>query len=193
MHRFTFAASIVVVVVVVGGHAKPQPDSGAGPIPGLPREFQNINIENYLRNAKAVQFQLKCVVHDGPCDTIGKFLKKNIPTWLRTQCENCNDESKKLAGKLITFFQENYPKDWDDAVTKFGSGSFSDEEIARFEKELGVKIIRDPNAPTRAPNAKPDHALLASLAKEGIEAAKTTKEPIILSRDSTTQVVPTVR
>lgn len=70
---------------------------------------------------------------------------------------------------------------------KYGKGKYSDEEIARFESQLGVQINRDPSKPT---NAKPDHALLASLAKEGIAAAKTTPEPIILVKDATTAIVP---
>lgn len=118
-------------------------------------------------------------------------MKRNIATWLRTQCENCNDEQKAHAGKLINFFQTNYPKEWDDAVAKFGKGSFTDEEIARFEVDLGVKIIRDPNAPTAAPGSKPDHNKLADLAKEGIAVLKSTKEPLILKKDSTTEIVPT--
>lgn len=102
----------------------------------IPREFKNLNIENYLRNERAVKFQLKCVIYDGPCDTIGKYLKTNIPTWLKTQCENCNDETKGYARKLVEFFQTNYAKEWDDAIAKY-KGSFTAEEEARFEKEVG--------------------------------------------------------
>ncbi len=57
---------------------------------------------------------------------------------------------------------------------------------------MGVKIIRDPNAPKTA-TGKPDHNKLAELAREGIAAAKTTPEPLILTRDSTTSVVPSAK
>jgi hypothetical protein len=159
-------------------------------LPGVPREFQNVNIENYLRNPKAVQFQLKCVLYDGPCDTIGKYLKRNIPVWLRTQCTNCNEDQKKQAGKLINFFQTSYTKEWNDAVAKFGKGAFTDEEIARFESDLGVKIVTDAVPPPRNPNAKPDFSALADLAKESIAILKATKAPIILqNRDTSSTTV----
>jgi len=175
--------ALLVVGLVAGVAGRP------ADIPGVPKEFQNINIENYLRNAKAVQFQLKCVIYEGPCDTIGKYLKKNIPSWLDTQCENCDGEQKTQASKLINFFQENYAKEWDDAIKKYGKTKFTDEEIAKFESELGVKINRDPNAPTRAPGTKPDHNKLAELAKESIAVLKATKEPLILKKDSSTTIV----
>jgi len=183
-------ASVAIILLAGLASARPHEEDHERvkrQIPGVPREFQNINIENYLRNARAVQFQLKCVIYDGPCDTIGKYLKRNIPIWLRTQCKNCNDEQKQQAGKLINFFQENYSKEWDDAIAKYGKGAFTDEEIANFENELGVKIMRDPNAPR--PSGKPDSNALANLAKESIAILKATKEPLIIgSKDSSTTI-----
>src|SRR4051812_37324168 len=91
-------------------------------LPTIPREFQNINFEQYLRvsrnttvkyhckashnyfhstqNERAMKFQLKCVLYNGPCDTIGKYIKRNIPLYLRTQCKNCDESQKKLAGNF---------------------------------------------------------------------------------------------
>jgi len=169
--------------LAVESDARPQ-------LPNIPREFQNINFEQYLRNERAMKFQLKCILYNGPCDTIGKFIKRNIPIYLKTQCKNCEEEQKKLAGKFILFLQENYPKEFDDAIAKYGKNNYTPEEIAEFESELGVKIIRDKNAPTRAPGTKPDIDGLVALAKEGISAAINTKAPLILgNKDSGTTVV----
>jgi len=183
--RLSLALVVVGVVayLAVGSDARPQ-------LPNIPREFQNINFEQYLRNERAMKFQLKCVIYNGPCDTIGKFIKRNIPIYLKTQCKNCEEEQKKLAGKFILFLQENYPKEFDDAIAKYGKSSYTAEEAEQFEKELGVKIVRDKNAPTRAPGTKPDIDGLVGLVKEGISAAVNTKAPIILGRiDSATTVI----
>jgi hypothetical protein len=140
-----------------------------------------------------MKFQLKCIVYDGPCDTIGKFLKRNIPIYLRTQCRNCGEDQKKLASKFTQFLQLNYPTEWDDALAKYGKTIYNDEEIARFEQELGIKIVRDKNGPTRAPGQKADVEGLVALAKEAKEAALNTKEPLILGRkDSSTTVIVTL-
>jgi hypothetical protein len=106
----------------------------------IPREFQNINIENYLKNPRAVQFQLKCVIYDGPCDRIGKYLKVSIPELLTNQCRNCQPEQRKQTGRLVAFLQQNYPKEWEDAIKKFQGGrQFTGDEVKRFEQEYGIK------------------------------------------------------
>jgi hypothetical protein len=193
MNPLVLIASVVLVVACV--QAKPTDyDRVKRQLPGIPSQYQNINIEQYLRNAKAVQFQLKCVIYEGPCDSIGKYLKRNIPIWLRTQCRNCNEDQKKQAGKLINFFQESYPKEWDDAVKKFAKGTFTDEEVMRFETELGVKVESGGGAPSSGPTKKPDHNALANLAKESIALLKTTKEPIIVEyQGSTTVITPSAK
>jgi len=175
--------ALVVVLFVVENETRPQ-------IPSIPREFQNINFEQYLRNERAMNFQLKCIIYNGPCDTIGKFIKRNIPIYLKTVCKNCEEEQKKLAGKFIVFLQQNYPKEFDDALAKYGKPNYSPEEIADFEKDLGVKIIRDKSEPTRAPGTKPDIEKLVAFVKEGISVAINTKAPLVLGRkDSSTTVV----
>jgi hypothetical protein len=163
-------------------------------LPNIPREFQNINFEQYLRNERAMKFQLKCIIYNGPCDTIGKFIKRNIPIYLKTQCKNCDEEQKKLAGKFIKFLQENYPTEFDDAVAKYGKTEYSPEEVEAFEKELGIKIVRDKNAPTRAPGQKPNIDGLVALTKEAISAIVNTKAPIVLGKvgSATTIVVQKV-
>ncbi|ODM97971.1 putative odorant-binding protein A10 [Orchesella cincta] len=109
----------------------------------IPREFQNINIDNYLKNERAVRFQLKCVTGDGPCDRIGKYLKQTIPEILENQCANCDDKEKERAGKLLTHIQDNFPEEWEKAVKKFqesNGGLVKPEDAAKLESILGVKI-----------------------------------------------------
>jgi len=140
-----------------------------------------------------MKFQLKCVIYNGPCDTIGKFLKNNIPIYLKTQCKNCDEQQKGLARKFVSFIQMNYPKEWDDALVKYGKSVYTDDEIKRFEDDLGIKIVRDPSAPTRAPNQKPDVDGLVALVNEAKEAAKTTKEPLIFAnKDSSSTFTVTL-
>lgn len=128
----------------------------------VPREFQNINIENYLKNERAVRFQLKCIIDDGPCDRIGKYLKVTIPELLVNQCANCDMAQRERAGKLVSHIQQNFPTEWERAVKKFQGGLVAPEDAARLESVLGVKL--DPKlvgettttaAPSTTPVAKP--------------------------------------
>jgi hypothetical protein len=107
----------------------------------IPAEFRNVNIENYLKNPRAVHFQLKCVIYDGPCDRIGKYLKITIPELLTNQCRNCNPDQRKQAGRLVAYIQQNYPREWDDAIKKFQGGKvLTASDVKRFESEFGIKV-----------------------------------------------------
>jgi len=107
----------------------------------IPREFQNINIEQYLKNPRAVRFQLNCLLYDGHCDRIGKYIKLTIPELITNRCRNCSPEQKAQAGKLVAFIQQNYAKEWDDAIKKFQGGQkVTASEVSKFEEELGVSI-----------------------------------------------------
>jgi len=138
MAKSTFLLATVVLAVYA---AVASAGSIRVPRQTIPREFQNINIENYLKNPRAVAFQLKCVIYNGPCDRIGKYLKITIPELLTNQCRNCNPDQKKQAGRLVAFIQQNYPKEWDDAVKKFQGGKvISADEVQKFEEQFGVKV-----------------------------------------------------
>jgi hypothetical protein len=107
----------------------------------IPREFQNINIEQYLKNPRAVRFQLNCLLYDGHCDRIGKYIKLTIPELITNRCRNCSPEQKAQAGKLVAFIQQNYAKEWDDAIKKFQGGQkVTASDVSQLEDEFGVSI-----------------------------------------------------
>jgi len=107
----------------------------------VPSEFRNINIENYLKNQRAVLLQLKCIIYDGPCDRIGKYLKVTIPDLITGTCAHCTPSDRQTAGKLVAHIQKNFPKEWHDAVKKFQGGqAVKPEDASRIESLLGVKL-----------------------------------------------------
>jgi len=136
MTKFLLATVLLALYITIAHSA-----SVRVPRQAIPREFQNLNIENYLKNPLAVQFQLKCVIYNGPCDRIGKYLKITIPELLTNQCRNCNPDQRKQAGRLVAFIQQNYPKEWDDAVKKYQGGkTISKDEVKKFENQFGIKV-----------------------------------------------------
>jgi len=49
----------------------------------------------------------------------GKYLKLTIPELLQNQCRNCDPQQRMRAGRLVSHIQQNFPKQWEDAVKKF--------------------------------------------------------------------------
>jgi len=107
----------------------------------IPREFANINIEQYLKNPRAVRFQLNCLLYDGHCDRIGKYIKLTIPELITNRCRNCSPEQKAQAGKLVACIQQNYAKEWDDAIKKFQGGQkVTQTDLTELEDEFKINI-----------------------------------------------------
>ncbi|CAG7720238.1 unnamed protein product [Allacma fusca] len=106
----------------------------------VPPEFSNINIDQYLKNQRSVLFQLKCIVYDGPCDRIGKYLKVTIPDLIQGTCSHCSPADRRTAGRLVAHIQKNFPKEWHDAVKKFQGQAVKPEDASRFESLLGIKL-----------------------------------------------------
>lgn len=107
----------------------------------VPRDFQNVNLDTYLNNERAVKFQIKCLLEQGPCDKLGKALKQSIPQLLVDQCISCNDMEKDDARKLLSHIQSRFPIDWEKLIRKFQNGGLvKPEDAAKLETILGFKL-----------------------------------------------------
>ena len=42
----------------------------------LQPELDKIDIDAYLKNKKALRIQVQCLIYDGPCDWVGRWLKR---------------------------------------------------------------------------------------------------------------------
>ena len=41
-------------------------------------EMDNIDLEEYFKDEVKMENQIQCVLHDGPCDEVGRWLKGNF-------------------------------------------------------------------------------------------------------------------
>jgi hypothetical protein len=79
--------------------------------------LDRVNVDNYLKNPKVVEFHIRCLVYNGPCDKIGSEIKRLLPMVGR-QCRGCTDDQKAKLGKIIGYWQKNYPQAWQDMLKK---------------------------------------------------------------------------
>jgi len=130
-----FLLACIVLVSVAGSYAASLRETRETIT--IPREFQNINIANYLKNDRAVKFQLKCILDEGPCDRIGKFMKKTIPESLTNKCDGCDEATVNIAKKLAIHISETFPGEWERLLKKY---PVKQEDLEELEARLGVKI-----------------------------------------------------
>jgi hypothetical protein len=65
----TYKMKVVAILFALIAIASAFPQAGKTYPLKLQPELDNINIEEYLKNDKLLSLQIKCVVHDGPCDS----------------------------------------------------------------------------------------------------------------------------
>ena len=39
-------------------------------------ELENVTLDTYINNPRLFNIQVKCLLYDGPCDIVGRFLKR---------------------------------------------------------------------------------------------------------------------
>jgi hypothetical protein len=39
-------------------------------------ELENVTLDTYIRNPRLFNIQVQCLIYDGPCDIVGRFLKR---------------------------------------------------------------------------------------------------------------------
>src|SRR5579863_94309 len=64
-----------LIIFTFSGSAQSSEDDSNSEEPELDPEFDQLNITEYLLNDRLLKFQLKCVLMDGPCDIVGKWIK----------------------------------------------------------------------------------------------------------------------
>lgn len=78
----------ILFSVVLIATVKALPQAQRYPI-RLQPELDAINVEDYFRNERLLDLQIKCVVYDGPCDAVGRWVKRKLlTTWLVPPIKN---------------------------------------------------------------------------------------------------------
>ncbi|ODM97539.1 Ejaculatory bulb-specific protein 3 [Orchesella cincta] len=85
----------------------------------LQPELDSVNIEDYLRNDRLVDLQLKCILDKAPCDTVGRWLKPRVGAALTGTCLMCTDKQKIGMEKVLLHIQEKRPEQYRESVVKY--------------------------------------------------------------------------
>ncbi|KAJ9585923.1 hypothetical protein L9F63_020431 [Diploptera punctata] len=104
------AAAICYVLVVVVRVAPEQQ---------LLKKYEYLNVDAILKNTRALNNYISCILGRGVCTPQGLDLKENIPLALRTSCVDCSDLQKKFIRKSSRFIMTQRPDDWEMIVRKF--------------------------------------------------------------------------
>lgn len=82
-------------------------------------KYDNIDVDQVLRNNRLLDNYLKCILEVGRCTPEGQELKQIIPDAIKDACSNCNEKQKQSSEKVIRHLVKNRKKDWDKLLKKY--------------------------------------------------------------------------
>ncbi|KAL5285762.1 hypothetical protein ACFFRR_007444, partial [Megaselia abdita] len=75
-------------------------------------KFDNIDIEDLLKNDRLLKNYVKCLEYEGPCTPDGKMLREILPDALLTNCEKCSEKQKYGSAKVIHYLIDERKDYW---------------------------------------------------------------------------------
>ena len=72
-------ALFLMFILITQGHSAPSGNNNSNALRHgirLQPELDKIDIDAYLKNKKALRIQVQCLIYDGPCDWVGRWLKR---------------------------------------------------------------------------------------------------------------------
>ncbi|THK33019.1 ejaculatory bulb-specific protein 3 [Diachasma alloeum] len=68
------------------------------------------DVEALLKNPEFVNFEINCMLDEGPCDLIGNSIKNVLPEALNNNCRRCTRSQARIIRRLIDFMETAYPE-----------------------------------------------------------------------------------
>nr|QJT73568.1 chemosensory protein 9 [Encarsia formosa] len=82
-------------------------------------KYDDIDLDEVLKNDRLREQYFKCFMDEGPCNTgVIKFFKEKFPEALATQCKKCTEKQKAGFEKLITYYSEKEPENYQKVLEK---------------------------------------------------------------------------
>ncbi|CAH0550945.1 unnamed protein product [Brassicogethes aeneus] len=99
-------------------------------------KYDNINLDDILRNEKLLDVYTNCLLDKGPCNTKeAKFLKEVLPEALINDCKKCSQKQMDGSKKVIEFLYRNKPTIWKELTAKYDPlGTYQKNHQAEFDK-----------------------------------------------------------
>jgi len=81
--------------------------------------FDHINPDDILPNDELRNQYYNCFMDTGPCVTEDqKFFRQNAAEAFATKCRKCTEAQKKNVEKIVVWYTENRPDEWNAMVQK---------------------------------------------------------------------------
>ncbi|XP_029660243.1 ejaculatory bulb-specific protein 3-like [Formica exsecta] len=81
--------------------------------------FDHINLDEILPNDELRNQYYNCFMDTGPCMTEDqKYFKQHAAEAFATKCRKCTEVQKKNVEKIVVWYTENRPDEWQAMVQK---------------------------------------------------------------------------
>ncbi|XP_031618430.1 ejaculatory bulb-specific protein 3-like [Contarinia nasturtii] len=120
---------------------------------GYDTKYDNINLDDLLKNDRLRKNYVKCLLNEGPCTPDATELKNSLPDAIATNCSKCTEKQKNGSEKVTHFLIDNEPDEWDQLAAIYDKdGEYKQKYIASKVMESTVATVK--NADGNEENAK---------------------------------------
>uniref|UniRef100_A0A1B6GQL6 Uncharacterized protein n=1 Tax=Cuerna arida TaxID=1464854 RepID=A0A1B6GQL6_9HEMI len=103
-------------------------------------KYDNINLDDFLQNARLMNKTMGCLMDQGGCTADIEQLKKVLPDALKNECSKCSEKQKEGARKVIRFLFENKKDDFEKLEKKYDPEGVYRQQYKDLAAKEGIKI-----------------------------------------------------
>ncbi|XP_001601446.1 ejaculatory bulb-specific protein 3 [Nasonia vitripennis] len=82
-------------------------------------QYDDLDVEAILKNDEERERYYACFMDTGPCHTeAAVFFKSKAPEAVVTSCKYCTDKQIEMFEKIVSWFVDNKPKEWNALIEK---------------------------------------------------------------------------
>jgi len=96
----------------------------------LQPELDGLDISHILKNERLLNFQIKCILYNGPCDVIGRWVKPRVRAGILGECLKC------------TKVQQGWMDEWMDKMINERPDLYR-AAVAKYITNVGIAIPQE--------------------------------------------------
>ncbi|XP_054277356.1 ejaculatory bulb-specific protein 3-like [Macrosteles quadrilineatus] len=102
--------------------------------------FDNVNIDQILKNDRLLRNYFNCLMDRGKCTPEGEELKKAVPDALKTACAKCTPKQKEGTEKVTRFLISKRPNLYQELEKKYDPQGVYRQRYRAEAAQHGIKV-----------------------------------------------------
>jgi len=82
-------------------------------------ELDRLSLEKYIADDYLFSMHINCLLYDGPCDPVGRWMKPRMASYFLSSCILCTPNQERESTQFMTWLYENHPQLFRIGIAKY--------------------------------------------------------------------------